>query len=381
MDCLKHMLDNRLNRQCVARTLEACVDHGKLEYGATILDLARERLGADCVKTEDFHRYHFKTLRQAASAEEAIAFVASLDAVGVRMDGKAISSALMPKVMASRPQLRDAVARLVAFRRVFSATQVANNGLLHLFCQESAEDFGEAVAYMLHNKMVWKPLIWNASLSRSYLATGDMDCLVTVFFVGSMLNVDRQTEGHEVYLFRTLAHMLSNGHRYKSDFSPEERLTKVLLEMKRLDIGIPQGAATLLEPNLTLDTTKALLEDLQQVHEEKDKLWPYERKMEFLKERRKAHTSLRERSTLEVDDGFGNVTKVGADGYLSEEHMPKDVHRMIALFDSMLERKQLNMDLTRRLQEALVKKAMFEELVHVVCNAIELGLMPLPMVL
>ncbi len=165
------------------------MDHGKLEFGAELKDLALKELGEGCVEPADYERFCRLSLQRVSAPEEAVAFLRALNTVGIRPKPSVVWQA-MPALMGPNKDvpLLDAISKVKDLTEVFSWNVLLNNSLLYLLNEETPEDFSEVVSFLTHlpTRLILKPLVWNASLARAFLATNDLDGLVSTLYVAGI---------------------------------------------------------------------------------------------------------------------------------------------------------------------------------------------------
>ncbi len=360
VEVLKSMQDRGINSQCVARVIEACMEYDKLELGDKIRRHALEVLGPDCVHPGDFDRFMRGMSSRIQSEKEMVDFMSRFNAIGMRVQHSTIANAIIPKLYDPERPMIHTLGLIKDCKNVFSWHGLANAGMQFLLNKGSGEPFNDATLFLLHVHFPIKPILWNASLARAYLATGDLNSLVTFFFVCSIKyhGADPENlEEHDSQLFKTLLYVHNNAHRYRPNDDPDQIVIEVLKELRRLEVGLPTFSTSLLKPNFNNvdDDLKTLLSDLEDLSARRPDIWTEEKLEQVLDERRKLHRKQQQRF------GPKKRIQITGSGFIEPEEIPDSVPEMERLLKVLDKRGGHSVYLLARLSDAYVQEGKLDK--------------------
>jgi pentatricopeptide repeat protein len=379
---LSTILEKDINKECVARVLEACVEYDRAEIGAQIYELAKQELGRDCVKPTDVERYLRQSLSRCQGPEEICDVLNRFATVGLRVRPNVISDCVMPAVFKDKSLNLMAAIDVVKDCKLFSFSGIVNNTIQTLLNEETREAFAEVVSATLNVDIPLRAVVWNSSLARSFLATNDLDLLITMLFVGGVyrrkqLGKEDEAAENQTYLFRTISHVAMNHHRYhsgsesstSSDNASDDTVRKILEELKKLHIGLPAEAANLVRTCVVADDLKKLVDDLEEVQAKMDEHWTEEKINAFVEERKALLRGMTKRGS---QSGRGtNFVPIRGQSYVDEKDMPDSLTEMLRLHDVLQKRGGLSTLLVKRILEAYLQDGKRDECVSFLEAAME----------
>lgn len=342
----------------MARVLAIFPEHNLIEQGQALSKLAVQKYGDSCLYGSHFSPIVRYNLSKLNSKEEIVNYLAGLSQVGVKVLFSVLANDVYPKLCSlTNDSPLDIVFEV---RRAVGDSRISNPGLTwtkltasmitYLLNLETQEAFDNTVSFVVSASMPPSPWSWTASLARSYLATGDLNNLVTMMAICSNI-VDKvrsnqevnkeELERRELSLSRTLVHIHSLSHRYHPDETPDQVVHTVLKELHRQHLGVHPEIVDELGKLLTHEEAKATLEELRSMYNDND-YWTREKVQEFM-------DMNRSKRRYEAAKSHPNFIPMNRDGYIDDKSFPHNIADMERMFGIMQNKGKLNMRLSKEL--------------------------------
>ena len=224
------------------RLLEIYVDNGKSAQGKKFRDFFVEKISGEFTKAAVHTPWLRKKGKEVKTKEDVCQLTEAMEEVGIRPLASAVADSLMPVLLKDEPLVSEAIKDV---NGLLTWSFKANAALLYLFNRENNEDFERAARFAMVTRASMKAYLWNASLARSYLATGNLDAFVALVALSyaPTTRAEKVDPRADVDIATSLLHLHSLAPKYKGAGSADDVLVAVMDALAEHHIGIPPMVA------------------------------------------------------------------------------------------------------------------------------------------
>ena len=397
LDYLEKIVGPHPDNEMLCRILEHCVESKNIQYGQSVTVEIKERYGdnslfhpSDRFLIQQMGRIRIQNKLDSPHhvSDAIIQSVVDMGTIGLRpnivqLSDHIISNALSG-VATSPGELYDIyVDKFHESKDSSTKTQnligtnlFLNSIMMHLFKRPSQGNFEHAAQLSFRWGRSFAPKLWNMWLADAFLITKDQNSLITILGVSSSFmrtpdqkaNIENESDmiqtkimTKDITLFETLNLIAMKSLKRHSNQRLNDVLIPILTELSENKIGIPEGVIQTLRTTLDMDDEKLnkLLNELQELYENRENIWNEKAVLEFQPARRKLFKE-------NFPTKFSNALE-------DQENLPDDIRLLEKMDTFFVKKKLLNLRLSNKLLSLYATSFRFDDAEAYIKTVLERG--------